>query len=274
VSVPRSPGETGVFTTTEPARSAPPGISFSTSARRANAYSARTRVSAGSDGAPRVIVTLQPTRTVRGRMVAAAAPNVPAPSAAPRSLRLESADGSPAQGVARSGIISDPNGAFTIAGILPGWYVVRGDSLPWMISSVVVDGRDHTHTPIEIGSSDLSDVIVTFTNQPASLSGTVRDAAGLVAADAGVVIFPAEPDQWIDYGLNPRRIATARTSPAGAFRASALPAGTYQIVAVRVERLDDWREPGFFRSVLPWAERVTVAWGEGRIHDVRLAGPK
>jgi hypothetical protein len=192
----------------------------------------------------------------------------------PRFLQLESADGSPAQGIARSGIISDPNGEFAISGILPGRYVLRGDSAPWMIRSVFVDGRDHTHAPIEVGASDVSGMSVTFTNEAASLSGTVRDAAGSPATAAGVIVFPVEPDQWIDYGLNPRRILTARASAAGAFRVPALPAGTYQIVAVPMDRLDDWRQPEFFRRAQAWAERVTVAWGEERTQDLRLQWTK
>ena len=101
----------------------------------------------------------------------------------------------------------------------------------------------------------------------------MRDPAGSPATEAGVIVFPQEPDQWIGTGFNPRRILTARASSAGEFRVPALPAGAYYVAAVPIDRLDDWREPGFLLRAQSRAERVTIGWGEGGTRDVRLLQP-
>jgi hypothetical protein len=112
---------------------------------------------------------------------------------------------------------------------------------------------------------------VTFTNAPASLSGTVRGASGPAAGEAGVIVFPVEPDRWINYGLNPVRIKTARTSTTGAFRIRALPAGDYFVIAIPATRVYAWQEPEFFRKAQASAVRVSFGWGEQRTVDVPLS---
>jgi hypothetical protein len=255
---------------------APPGVGFTDIRWSAGAdtadrtYYGRTNVSASADVSD-VVVRLGATATLRGRFVnedvsAAAAP-VPV-----RSASLETATGDPLIGIARS--VSPrlvPENEFAITGILPGRYVIRGSAINWITKSITVNGRDHTHTPIDIEpGTDVTGVVVTFTNAVPSLTGTARLPSGAAAAEAAVVVFPAEPEQWRDPGLNPGRMRTAFTSTAGAFRIRTLPAGDYLVAAVSIEHVDAWQQPEFFARVRSAATPVTIRWGEARTVDVRV----
>jgi hypothetical protein len=144
-------GEPGIFYATEvprppgmrmgsmsgPAASAPPGIGFMTSAIEGKAYWARTPISAGAQGASDVVVALQPTVTMRGRLVGEPDPRMPSPAANPRFVSLETATGNTLHGNPRSVYSRGlPEGEFAIEGILPGRYLLRGDSAPWTIKGV------------------------------------------------------------------------------------------------------------------------------------------
>jgi hypothetical protein len=140
-----------------------------------------------------------------------------------------------------------------------------------MIKSVLVNGRDYTNTAIEVsGGSPLSDVVVAFTNAISSLSGVVTGDAA-VTADAAVIAFPVEPEQWTRYGMNPTRIKSVRASTTGQFSFGNLPAGTYYVVAVPASRLHAWRETDFFKRAQPTATRVSIAWGEQKTTDLKVS---
>ena len=54
--------------------------------------------------------------------------------------------------------------------------------------------------PIEVGAGDISDVIVKFTNQSATLTGVAHRLFGAQRpTPTSVVIFPVNPKLWTDY---------------------------------------------------------------------------
>jgi hypothetical protein len=253
---------------------APPGIGFtdfrwSPGADAADrTYYGRTTVLASADVSD-VVVHLGATATLRGRFVNDVSDAAPVPF---RSVNLETATGDPLLGIVRS--VSTrlvPENEFAVTGILPGRYFIRGSATGWIAKSITVNGRDHTHTPIDIEpGTDVTGVVVTFTNAVPSLTGTARLPSGAAAGDHAVVVFPADPAEWRDPGLNPGRMKTAFTSTAGAFRIRALPAGDYLVVAVSSEHVDGWQDPEFLARVRSAAAPVTIAWGDARTVDVRV----
>ena len=249
---------------------APPGIAFSTTSLGTRRHWARVPVFAGPEGVSNVLVNLEPTASLRGSIVAESSDADPGLGTLARSVRLETADGDPRLGIARSSPGGNvPAGEFVVDGVLPGTYFLRCETMPWVISSVKVNGQDHTHVPIDV-VGDLSGVVVTFTSAASSLSGFVRTANGALAMDAAVIVFPVEPTQWTGYGLNPVRIRTALASTAGMFRLSTLVAGTYYVLGVPGAQVNAWHEPGFFKRAQAVANRVTLGWGEQKTADVRV----
>jgi hypothetical protein len=206
-----------------------------------------------------VTLTLRPGPVVRGRAEFIGTGTRPEP-AQWSSIRvdLEAANGaSPEIRVMPPGQFS-ADATFTSQSMPPGSYFVRvfGPPAGWWVKSITADGRDVMETPLEL-ASDVSNVIVTFTDQPETVSGTV---AGNDPSTA-VLLFPAEHDKWTNYGRTSRRFASARLS-SGAFTIPAPPPGTYYLVAVGDEDSADWQDPAVLEKLALVAERVEVKDGE------------
>jgi carboxypeptidase family protein len=272
--LPRPPGGTSTSSIGGP--TAIDGIAFTAVSMSNRKHWARVPVTAGATGASNIVLTIKPAGTISGRLIGEADSNFPKPENDPRFVNLETATGAVWPGRPRSvNNRTAPPGEFTIEGVLPGLYLLRGESSPWMIKSVVLGGRDYTYAPIDTTTNQTySGVVVTFTNAVPSLTGTARDQVGTGVADATVVVFPVEPDQWTNYGIVPVRIKSVRTSTAGEFRFRSLPAGDYFVVALSDTQATAWQDAGFFQRAQASSTRVTVAWGEKKTLDVRLSQVK
>ena len=63
----------------------------------------------------------------------------------------------------------------------------------WMTKSVVVDGQDITHSPLDLRDrATVSNVVLTLTNRMTTLRGQVIDARAQPVSDYVVVVVPAE----------------------------------------------------------------------------------
>ena len=253
------------------------GVGFSsTTMTRAQNYWARTTVTAGPADVTGVVMTLRPPGSIRGRLVGEPHPSQPAAAEGPRFVSLESATGDPRLGRPQS--VSNrtaPAGEFVIDGVLPGLYLFRSGSTGWSLKSVTVNGRDHTFTPLDTSTGEsFSNVIVTMTTAVQTVDGVATDDAGAPAEGATVVVFPVEPAQWVNHGLSPARIRSARTPTTGAYRFRLLPAGDYYLVALPGSQSVAWDEPGFFQKAQRVATRVTVNPGETKTVGVKVTEVK
>jgi hypothetical protein len=139
----------------------------------------------------------------------------------------------------------------------------------WMLKSAMVNGRDIVDSPIEIKSGpDVTDVLVTFTDHPAELSGTVYDPAGRVTPNFPIVVFSTDRGYWVP---GSRRVVTGRPSSDGKFKVT-LPAGEYYVCAVTAVSRNEVYDPSFLDALVPVAFKITVADGEKKTQDLRLGG--
>jgi hypothetical protein len=272
---PRAPGVTGSGYSSESLPSGPAGVSYltrSTSATQAQLTGTGKVVVSGRD-VDGVVVRLRPAVAIRGHLVFehdARQPETPRPGFI--SLRAEPANGDPRLGLPRqAGPPVDRSDDIEIPGLQPGRYLLRANlSPPWVLKSVVMNGKDVTDTPVDAtGEQDLS-AVVTITNAGATISGLVVDAQGQIAAGAAVVLFPADPARWSDFGITAFRIKSMSASSAGTFRFSPQPAGDYFVVSVPGHDIDAWQEPDFFKKAAARATRLTVGWGETKTVDLRV----
>ena len=264
---PRLPNSSGLKGGNLGGLTAVPGLGFTYSLSSAKWW-ARVPIVVGARDVSDIVVTLQPTIRISGRMIGEAAPGLPEPSTAPRVVQLQSATGAARQGTPSSR--SATGGEFAVEGLVPGAFLFCSEDPLWMIKSVVANGRDCTFTPIELSSGqDVSDVVVTFTNASPTLAGAVSSDLG-PAVSAGVLAFPVEQQQWTNYGLRPVRIRTTGTGTNGTFRFRGLPAGDYYVVAAPGTRLSTWMEPGFLQRAAAVATRTTISWGQVTNVSLRL----
>jgi hypothetical protein len=176
---------------------------------------------------------------------------------------------------------TNPAGAFTVTGVMPGRYVIGGplflgansSSMTWSLASVTVDGRDVTDLPVDIGPTNVpKDVVITYGDQSQELSGRLQQSSGTPATDYTIVVFPADKAYWIP---GSRRILTTRSGTDGQFRLGGpgfitLPAGDYLLAAVSEIDKDEQFDPAFLTSLQPAAVRVTVKPGEKKTQNLSI----
>src|SRR5262249_26526305 len=131
---------------------------LSNSLRDREGYWARTSLSVADVDIPNLTVTMRAGVRIGGETVFQ---RPPAAEAGPFLLVLHPANDPP---VTSAGIRTDRAGAFEIRGVPPGSYVLEAVGLPdgWEISSATLGGRDITGTPFDIGSSDVTGLVVTL----------------------------------------------------------------------------------------------------------------
>lgn len=170
-------------------------------------------------------------------------------------------------------------GEFTAKNVTPGRYLIGG-SVPtppqsftpvnWRMKSAIVDGRDILDFPLEIGPyQNVAGAVVTFTDVTQSVSGALQDASGRPAPDYTIVVFAADPAYWQPRA---RRVRTSRPGTDGRFAIEGLPAGSYRMAAVTDMSDEDAFDPAFLEQLVPASFSFTLAEGERKVQDMRLAG--
>jgi len=164
------------------------------------------------------------------------------------------------------------DGTFQTLAYVPGRYFLNAQGIPppWQLKSATVGGRDVLDTPLEIRNSDISGLVLTMTDRLSQLTGTIKATGGQKPAEAVVVVFPAEYRAWIDSGMNPRRLRTARATAAGAYTIPNVAPGEYLAVAFDRSDEGDLQDPTYIDLLAKAATRVTVAI-EPRTQDLSMA---
>ena len=75
--------------------------------------------------------------------------------------------------------------------------------------SVTLDGKDITDRVFDL-QADTTSLVVTYTDRPSKVSGTVTDARGAASPTAVVLAFPVDPQRWSGYGTIAAHVARAR----------------------------------------------------------------
>lgn len=248
---------------------------YTVSARASTQEGARLWANADIDvdGQPvsGVTLSLQEGLTVSGRL-AFETDGVDPPTLMTRArLNLVPADNTGIMiGAATTEITA--SGAFQIGGVIPGRYRVSAmfntPEANWILKSAYIKGKDALDVPFELAPGDvISDAVFTFTNRTQELSGTLQDASKRPAPEFTVVVFPADKALW----GSTRRVRTTRPDTSGKFTFTNLPAGTYRIAAVVDIGQEDLRDQSLLEELAAASLAVTIADGEKKIQDLRLA---
>jgi hypothetical protein len=217
-------------------------------------------------------LTLGPGPRVRGRAEFAGSTAPPTP----QQLAGVSVAIAPASGITQESIWSGrfmEDGKFVTPSTWPGRYLLQVPAPPsgWTMKSATHQGRDLSDTPFDL-TSDLDDVVITFTDRPATIGGTVQGSQGQPGRRAVVLLFPADPAGWVDYGGNSRRVQSATASATGAYSMPAPPMGEYFLIAVPDAESDGWRNPAVLGDLAARADRVQVRDGQSLTHALRIPG--
>jgi hypothetical protein len=172
------------------------------------------------------------------------------------------------------GVNPAADGTFTLTGVAPGPYFL-GASTPtappgWALRSAMVGGIDALDVPFEVRSNQSIDgVVVTFTDRPTELSGSLQAANGTPAPDFTIVVFAADQRFWTPHT---RRSVVTRPATTGRYTIRNLPPGEYYVAAVTDIAEGDWYDPALLERLMPASTRVTIGEGEHRTLDLKIAG--
>jgi hypothetical protein len=214
-----------------------------------------------------VVVNLRQPLRIRGSVEfqGGAPPQITAPRGMSMGITLENLDEVLPRNVGGGATWDE---GFTLFGYPGGRYLVRVADSPtgWMFKSAMLDGRDVSEAPFDF-QGDVTGLVITFTDRWSGLGGSVQGAG---AGGATVLVFPTDSQRWINYGSNPRRLKSVRSTPQATFSIGSLPPGEYYAVAIPDEQTADWRDPKMLESLSRVATHVTIVEGEHRTIDLPL----
>jgi uncharacterized protein (DUF2141 family) len=152
-----------------------------------------------------------------------------------------------------------------------GQFIVRPYELGgWFVKSVTLDGKDITDRVFDL-QSDVTSLVITYTDRPSAVTGTVTDSNGAVRGTAVVLAFPADRQRWSGYGSVSRIFKSALTTKSGVYTFDHLPPGEYCVVAVEGAEAEGWQNPERLEALAALATTVSVAAGDAsRTIDLRL----
>jgi hypothetical protein len=116
---------------------------------------------------------------------------------------------------------------------------------------------------------DVAGATLMLTTRHSEISGTLQSASGLPAPGYFVIVMPVDQAMW---KAGSRRLKVARPSTEGRFSFADLPAGDYLLVALTDAEPGEWQTQEFLGTIAGAGVKVSLALGERKIQDLRIAG--
>jgi hypothetical protein len=165
---------------------------------------------------------------------------------------------------------------FSVGGVVPGRYRLTGtwgagpSATPWTIKSAILEGRDVADLSFDVkAGADMSGLVVTFSSAMAQVSGVLYDASNRPTSDLSIALFTTDRALWFS---GSRRVRPpARAASNGTFAFTGLPAGEYYLAALTDFEPGDMARTEFLDQVAATAIKVTIANGEKKVQDLKIA---
>jgi hypothetical protein len=219
---------------------------------------------------PEITLRLQPGMTVSGRVVFEG--TSPQPDASRVFITLSSSRETPAS---IPGVAPGSDGRFSLAGVPPGQFRLEvstsGSASKWTLRAATSKTQNVIDKPFEVRPNENVDgLVLTFTDRQTEVTGTLVDSANRPAAEYFVMMFSADRTLWTPRSRFVR--APVRADSAGAFTIAGLPAGDYYICALPDFEPGALNDPTFLEQLVPGSIKLSLAEGERRKQDMKLAG--
>jgi hypothetical protein len=172
---------------------------------------------------------------------------------------------------------AEADGRFTLDGVTPSLYRVSatvlggaGQPNPWVLKSAMLNGKDTQDFPLEVRpNEDVPGLVLTFTDQPTEVSGMLQDSSGKPAPGYFIVVLSTDRQFWQQ---GSRRVVQTRPASDGKFTVRGLPPGEYFICALTELDPTLLYDPAFLEQVASASYKITLAEGEKKTQDLKLAG--
>ena len=235
---------------------------------------ATTPVVVGTREIASAALALKPGRVIRGQVRFEGTTPQPTPmQTASILIRVDSADRVPAPGSAGVRGEVDGDGRLRTMSMLPGRYFLRVANVPrgWTVRSATAGGWNLLDAPFELRGADVNGVVVTLTDRAwPTIRGRVLTSAGIEAADAMVLVFPADRTLWLDATGSARRLRAVRPQGDGTYEVASLPVGEYFVLATAAVVTAEWRDPARLQILSRTATRVRIDDGQNPSLDLKV----
>jgi hypothetical protein len=164
------------------------------------------------------------------------------------------------------------DGTFRLADLAPGKYRLQmTGGGAWSLRSAVLNDRDVLDAPLEIPpGSNIDNLTITLIDRPSEVTGTLFDQLGRPAPEFAVVVFSTDRTQWTSA---PRRLSgVVRLASDGRFSVIGLPPGEYYLAVLTDADPSQLADHSFLEQLASSAIRLTLAEGERKVQDVKMAG--
>lgn len=216
-------------------------------------------------------LTLAPGFSVSGTLVFDGA-NAPAPGSLAKVAVTLMPEGPTSMGA--PSVFAQADHSFVIAGVGPGEYRLRADvpagtaaTSPWVLKSAVVGTVDALDVPFTVGT-DVGGAVITFTDRPTELTGSLLDTDGKPAPEYFIVAFPVDRSIWTPQS---RRIKSARPGNTGSFRIVGLPPGDYYVCAMTDLEPNLLNTTAYLDQLVAGSIKLSLTEGEKTIQDLKIA---
>ena len=126
--------------------------------------------------------------------------------------------------------------------------------------SATVRGREILDGTLDIrAGAPIDDLVITMTDRPAEVTGSLQDASGRPATDYFIVVFPTDRTFWTPLS---RRVMQTRPALDGSYRMRGLPAGEYYLAALTDIGNGETNDPKLLESLVPTASKIVVVEGK------------
>lgn len=160
-----------------------------------------------------------------------------------------------------------PASTFVISNVAPGTYRwVQTQQMGRWLLSVMLKDEDIADLPLIVGPDTAIENLRVALNEPAKISGTVKDVTGAIVTTGAIVVAAVENRYWLQ---SSRRVRVVRADTAGHFEVTGLPAGRYRVNHVERLAAGQLWDQAFLRT-LAQSREVTLAAGGSTTVELRL----
>jgi len=196
----------------------------------------------------------------------------------------------PGQMMMSTNVRADAEGVFKFPNLTPGRYrlgaTVTSPAAPapagmagaapaqpvWAVKSAAIEGRDAWEGYAEITADRLTlTAAVTVTTNLPEVSGQLLSQSGAPVTDMAVVLFAVDRKYW-GSGAARRVRSLSRVTADGTFRFAGLLPAEYCLAVLTDLDSADLQDPAFLEQLLPAGIRMTLAEGDRKVQNVKLAG--
>jgi protocatechuate 3,4-dioxygenase beta subunit len=233
---------------------------------------AMTDVAVDGQDVTGVSLTLQESITLAGRVQFEG--SGPPPDPKPIRIMLSFPQTPGEVTIVPQSVQPDAAGAFSITSVVPGRYrltaVIPGANAygsAWQLKSAMIGDLNAAEAPVDVRTG-VEGAVITFTDRVSQLAGLVQDGSGKAVPEYGVLAFSADKALWVSLS---RRVRYTTPDADGRYLMPNLPPGDYFLCAVGDLEPGEWYDPALLDQLSRSALRVTLAEGEKKTQDLRLA---